>query len=86
MATSPSPLHPGLNADVSVGALHGRGDLHAGAAEVIQCDVILADHQQADRAVDAAVEGEVGFLGIDKVIFAVVGDRRSARSVLSAER
>ena len=27
-----------------------------------ECDVILADHQQADRAVDAAVEGEVGFL------------------------
>ena len=23
---------PGLNADVSVGSLHGRGDLHAGAA------------------------------------------------------
>ena len=65
---------PGLNADVSVGALHGRGDLHAGAAEVIQRDVILADHQQADRAVDAAIEGEVGFLGVDKVIFAVVGD------------
>ena len=64
----------GLHADVRVRPLHGRGDLHTGAAVVVQRDVVLTDHQQAHRAVDAAVEGEVGFLGIDRVVFAVVGD------------
>ena len=65
-------LHPGLDLDVSVCAVDGGRDLHARAAEVIQRDVVPVDDQQADVTVDAAVEGEVGLLGVDAVIFAVV--------------
>ena len=65
-------LHPGLDLDVSVCAVDSGRDLHARAAEVIQRDVVPVDDQQADVAVDAAVEGEVSLLGVDAVIFAVV--------------
>ena len=65
-------LHPGLDLDVSVCTVDGGRDLHARAAEVIQRDVVPVDDQQADVAVDAAVEGEVSLLGVDAVIFAVV--------------
>ena len=65
-------LHPGLDLDVSVCAVDSGRDLHARAAEVIQRDVVPVDDQQADVAVDAAVEGEVSLLGVDAVVFAVV--------------
>ena len=65
-------LDQGLDPDVGLAVLEGRGDLHAGVAEVAQRDVVFRDHHQADVAVDAAVEGEVGLLGVDAVVDAVV--------------
>ena len=65
-------FHDGLDPDVSLAVLEDGGDLDAGVAEVAQRDVVLADHHQADVAVDAAVEGEVGLLGVDAVVDAVV--------------
>ena len=65
-------LDQGLDPDVGLSVLEGRGDLHAGVAEVAQRDVVFRDHHQADVAVDAAVEGEVGLLGVDAVVDAVV--------------
>ena len=63
---------PGGNLNAGICALHSGGDADAGAAEVIQGEVVLADHHQADIAVDAAIEGEVSFLGVNAVVFAVV--------------
>ena len=65
-------LDQGLDPDVGLAVLEGRGDLHAGVAEVAQRDVVFRDHHQADVAVDAAVEGKVGLLGVDAVVDAVV--------------
>ena len=65
-------LDPGFDGNVSLAAADGRGNLHTAAAEIIQCNVVLVDHQQRHITVDAAVEGEVGFLGVDAVILAVV--------------
>ena len=62
----------GLDPDVSLAVLEDGGDLDAGVAEVAQSDMVLADHHQADVAVDAAVKGEVGLLGVDVVVDAVV--------------
>ena len=64
---------PALHADLAVLAVHGGGHLEAGAAEVVHIKVILADHHQPGVAVDAAVEGKVGLLGVDAVVAAVVG-------------
>ena len=63
---------------LNVGAvlLQGRGDLHAGIAKVSQCDVVFVHHQQAHIPVDAAVEGEVRFLGINAVVDAVIHPHR----------
>ena len=66
------PLDAGLDGDVCICAVDSRGDLHAAAAQIVQRNVIFADDQQADIAVDAAVEGEVRLLGIDAVVLAVV--------------
>ena len=77
-------LDAGLHADVGAAALDGGGDAHAAAAEVIQRDVIFADDQQADIAVDAAVEGEVRLLGVDAVVFAVV--RNDSQGVLLCQQ
>ena len=41
-----------------------------------QCDVVLVHHQQAHIPVDAAVEGEVRFLGVNAVVDAVVHPHR----------
>ena len=65
-------FHDGLDPDVSLAVLEDGGDLDAGVAEVAQRDVVLADHHQADVAVDAAVECKVGLLGVDAVVDAVV--------------
>lgn len=65
-------FHKGLDPDVSLTVLEGGGDLDAGVAEVAQSDVVLADHHQADVAVDTAVECKVGLLGVDTVVDAVV--------------
>ena len=64
---------PALHMDLAVLAVHGGGHLEAGAAEVIHVKVVLADHHQPGIPVDAAVEGEVGLLGINVVVAAVVG-------------
>ena len=64
---------PALHADLAVLAVHGGGHLEAGAAEVVHIKVILADHHQPGVAVDAAVEGKIGLLGVDAVVAAVVG-------------
>src|SRR5699024_8151636 len=66
------PFHPGLDVDRGIGALDGGGDLHAAAAQIAQGDVVAGDHDEAYIPVDAAVEGEVGLLGIDGIVAAVV--------------
>ena len=38
---------PGGNLNAGICALHSGGDADAGAAEVIQGEVVLADHHQA---------------------------------------
>ena len=54
-----------------IGAQH-RGDAQTGRAVVVQRKVRLGHNQQMHRAVDAAVEGEVGLLRVDRAVFAVV--------------
>ena len=70
---------PGGNLNAGICALHSGGDADAGAAEVIQGEVVLADHHQADIAVDAAIEGEVSFLGGKRGRFCCCRLPRSAR-------
>ena len=65
-------LGQGLDLDVSVRAVDGRGDLHTAAAQMAERDVVLVDDDQRDVAVDAAVKGEVRLLGVDTVVLAVV--------------
>ena len=69
-------FHQRFHLDVGAVLLQGRGDLHAGIAKVSQCDVVFVHHQQAHIPVDAAVEGEVCFLGVNAVIDAVVHPHR----------
>ena len=69
-------FHQRFYPDVGAVLLQGRGDLHAGIAKVSQCDVVFVHHQQAHIPVDAAVEGEVRFLGVNAVVDAVIHPHR----------
>ena len=66
-------LEAGLHPDVGgVILAQGGRHFHAGVAVMAQCNVIFMDHQQAHIPVNAAVEREIGFLGVDAVVHAVV--------------
>ena len=66
-------LEAGLHPDVGgVILAQGGRHFHAGVAVVAQCNVIFMDHQQAHVTVDAAVEREIGFLGVNMVVDTVV--------------
>ena len=69
-------FHQRFHPDVGAALFQGGGDLHAGIAKVSQCNVVLVYHQQTHIAVDAAVEGEVRFLGVNAVVGAVVHPHR----------
>ena len=69
-------FHQRFHLDVGAVLLQGRGDLHACIAKVSQRNVVFVHHQQAHIPVDAAVEGEVCFLGVNAVVDAVVHPHR----------
>ena len=69
-------FHQRFHPDVGAALFQGGGDLHAGIAKVSQRNVVFVHHQQAHIPVDAAVEGEVCFLGVNAVVDAVVHPHR----------
>ena len=68
----------GPDSDLGVGSVHSGGDLDAGAAIVAQVKMRLGKGNEVHIPVQAAVEGEVGHLGIDGVVGGVVhGDGKN---------
>ena len=63
---------PGPDPDVGILAADLGGNGNAGTAVVVQVEVVLVDGQQDHVPVDAAVEGEIGLLGVHPVVLGVV--------------
>ena len=83
------PVHPGLDANprvlLAIGDLGRDGD--PGTAVVVEREVRGVGHEELHVAVDAAVEGEVGLLGVDAVVLGVVdGDPERVRARLDEVR
>ena len=63
-----------LHADIGRIAVRRGRHADTAGAEIVQREMNLVDDQQTNRTINAAVEGEIRLLGIDAVVFAVVGD------------
>ena len=64
----------GVNLDLNLGICANdlRGDLDSGSAVIIKIEVSLVYTDKVDVTVNAAVEGEIGHLGIYCLVCAVV--------------